>query len=202
MVRVEDDPRFAAGPQPAGRAPAPGRLGLVQAWVNAFWDLETAAEAWPDPAAFGGWLAARGFSDARRPTSADLEDAVAVREALRDVLLAHHDRDAPEPAAALAVVDGVAAARGPRAGLFPRGDRIDTAQRGVDAALGLLLAVVVEARGDGTWDRLKACPHAHCGWAFYDASKNRSAQWCSMRICGNRTKGERFRARNLKTSVE
>jgi predicted RNA-binding Zn ribbon-like protein len=28
-----------------------------------------------------------------------------------------------------------------------------------------------------------------------DTSRNRSAQWCSMRICGNRTKGEAFRRR-------
>jgi predicted RNA-binding Zn ribbon-like protein len=54
---------------------------------------------------------------------------------------------------------------------------------------------VLAARQDGTFARLKACPHARCGWAFYDTSRNRSAQWCSMRICGNRTKGEAFRRR-------
>jgi predicted RNA-binding Zn ribbon-like protein len=48
---------------------------------------------------------------------------------------------------------------------------------------------------DGTWGRVKACPGPHCGWLFYDASKNRSRQWCSMAICGNRVKSREFRAR-------
>lgn len=196
MVSVELDPRFAAGPQPGGRPPAPGRLGLVQAWVNAFWDLDTGADAWPDPAGLRAWLRARRFT-AADPDARDHADALAAREDLRAVLLGH--RDAAEPPDAVARLDALGAARGPRAALFPRGGVIDTAGRDVDAALGLLLTVVVEARAEGTWTRLKACPHADCGWAFYDASRNRSAQWCSMRICGNRTKGERFRRRNLKS---
>jgi predicted RNA-binding Zn ribbon-like protein len=42
---------------------------------------------------------------------------------------------------------------------------------------------------------MKACPHEDCGWVFHDASRNRSGQWCSMAVCGNRTKGAAFRAR-------
>jgi predicted RNA-binding Zn ribbon-like protein len=42
---------------------------------------------------------------------------------------------------------------------------------------------------------MKACPGPHCGWAFHDHSRNRSGQWCSMQICGNRTKGATFRQR-------
>src|SRR3954471_5227272 len=53
--------RFDAGRQPAGRAPAPGRLGLVQAFLNSFWDLDRhGAEGWPDPGAYGTWLGERG----------------------------------------------------------------------------------------------------------------------------------------------
>ena len=73
---------------------------------------------------------------------------------------------------------------------------LDPAGDGPDAACALVLAIVFAARADGTFRRLKACPHAHCGWAFYDSSRNRSGQWCSMRICGNRTKGETFRRRH------
>lgn len=198
VVAVEDDPRFAAGPQPSGRAPAPGRLGLVQAWVNAFWDLDTSGEAWIGPKDLQRWLHARGFTDAR-PTARDHAEALRVREDLRALLLGHHDRT--EPRAAVARLDAVAARRGPRAGLFPRGAHVDTAATDVDAAFGLLLTVVAAARADGTWERLKACPHADCGWAFYDASRNRAAQWCSMSLCGNRTKGARFRRRNLKATA-
>jgi hypothetical protein len=58
--------------------------------------------------------------------------------------------------------------------------------RGVAGALGRLLIVFFQTSRDGSWDRLKACPN--CKWAFYDYSKNRSATWCSMQLCGNRTK--------------
>jgi predicted RNA-binding Zn ribbon-like protein len=48
---------------------------------------------------------------------------------------------------------------------------------------------------DGTWDRLKACAADDCHWAFYDHTRNRSGRWCSMAVCGNRAKVERFRER-------
>ena len=50
---------------------------------------------------------------------------------------------------------------------------------------------------DGTFDRLKACPGENCGWAFYDRSKNQSARWCSMAICGSREKVRAHRARRV-----
>jgi predicted RNA-binding Zn ribbon-like protein len=191
-VRVD---RFDAGRQPAGRAPAPGRLGLVQAFLNTFWDLGAhGAETWTDAGAYGRWLAGRGFTGAAGDD--DLARATQLREALRVLALANHD-DAPAPAAE-ATLDRIAAAVAPRAGLTPRfarGDRLDVAADGPDAALALVLGIVFAARADGTWRRLKACPHAHCGWAFYDRSRNRSSQWCSMRLCGNRTKGARHRRR-------
>jgi predicted RNA-binding Zn ribbon-like protein len=195
-VRVD---RFDAGRQPAGRAPAPGRLAFVQAFLNTFWDLDAhGAERWVDARAYGGWLSRRGFAGAA-VAGADLARAIELREALRALALANHD-DAPAPGAE-ATLDRIAAEVAPRAGLTPRfassggGDRLDVTADGPDAALALVLGIVFAARADGTWRRLKACPHAHCGWAFYDRSRNRSSQWCSMRLCGNRTKGARHRRR-------
>jgi predicted RNA-binding Zn ribbon-like protein len=194
-VRVD---RFDAGRQPAGRAPAPGRLGLVQAFLNSFWDLDAhGADQWTEPRAYGAWLAGRGFA-AAAASADDLTRAIALREALRALALANPD-DARAPDAE-ATLDRIAAEVAPRAGLTPRfasdaGDRLDVAADGPDAALALVLGIVFAARADGTWQRLKACPHAHCGWAFYDRSRNRSSQWCSMRLCGNRTKGARHRRR-------
>jgi predicted RNA-binding Zn ribbon-like protein len=190
--------RFDPGPQPAGRVPAPGRLGLVQAFLNSFWDLEAhGAEGWAEPAGYGAWLHARDLAPAGAATADDLARALELREALRALALANHD-GAAVPAAE-EVLDRIAADVGPAAGLTPRfGDgppRLDVSADGPDAALALVLGIVLAARFDGSWARLKACPHAHCGWAFYDRSRNRSSQWCSMRICGNRTKGARHRAR-------
>ena len=188
--------RFDAGQQPAGRPPAPGRLAYVQAFLNTFWDLdrEGGGERWSSPAAYGAWLRARGFAG---PASVrDLERAIELREALRALCLANHDAsDAP---LALAVLDGIARGVAPTAALAPslRTGALEPEGDGPDAACGLVLAIVFAARADGSFARLKACPHAHCGWAFYDGSRNRSGQWCSMRICGNRTKGEAFRRRH------
>jgi predicted RNA-binding Zn ribbon-like protein len=191
--------RFDPGRQPAGRAPAPGRLGLVQAFLNSFWDLDVpgGAERWADPAAYTAWLRERGFASGRA-TAGDLALAIELREALRALALANHD-DALAPDAE-ATLDRIAARVTPHAGLTPRFDRpaLDVAGDGPDAALALVLGIVFAARLDGTWRRLKACPHEHCGWAFYDRSRNRSSQWCSMRICGNRTKGARHRERTAR----
>src|SRR4051812_18164976 len=193
--------RFDAGRQPAGRAPAPGRLALVQAFLNTFWDLDAhGAERWADPAAYGRWLAERGFAGGP-VTREDLARAMETREALRALALANHDEVPAREAEA--VLDRVAAEVARLAGLTPRfgggdGDCLDVAADGPDAALALVLGAVFAARAHGTWRRFKACPHAHCGWAFYDLSRNRSSQWCSMRICGNRTKGARHRQRTVK----
>ena len=179
--------RFDAGPQPSGRAPAPGRLAYVQAFCNSFWRLDGDGEdAWADDAGFAEWMGARGF-----PAGGDRERAIAVREALRGLFLAHNDhgsvaaaeRELDALAAPAVLVPSVAGGA-----LEPAGDT------GADAC-ALALGIVVVGRADGSLTRLKACPHEHCGWVFHDTSRNRSGQWCSMRICGNRTKGAAFRAR-------
>ena len=192
--------RFDAGPQPAGRPPAPGRLGYVQAFLNTFWDLGgDGDEVWSSPAAYGAWLADRGLGD--RATRADLDRALAVREALRAQCLANHDgEEAPE---AIATLDRIAGEVATAAALTPSlaGGMLDAARQGPDAACALALGIVLVARVDGTFGRLKACPHEHCGWVFYDVSRNRSSQWCSMRICGNRTKAEAFRRRQTRRAA-
>ena len=70
--------------------------------------------------------------------------------------------------------------------------------RGVDAALGALLAIAYDAMRDGSWERLKTC--RNCGFAFWDESRNRSAAWCSMQLCGNRLKVRRHRARRARAT--
>lgn len=43
--------------------------------------------------------------------------------------------------------------------------------------------------------RVRACAAGDCGWWFVDDTKNRSRRWCDMKICGNREKLRRFRAK-------
>jgi predicted RNA-binding Zn ribbon-like protein len=180
---------FEPGRQPAGRAPAPGRLGLVQAFTNSFWDLDAGgADAWADPAGYRAWLTRRGF-DGAGAGAEDRERAIALRGAIRALALREREDEARR------TLDAVARAT-PLCVRFDPQPRHEPAGDGPQDALGLVLGVLAEAMADGTWERVKACPGPHCGWLFYDASRNRSSQWCSMAICGNRVKGREFRARS------
>jgi predicted RNA-binding Zn ribbon-like protein len=38
--------------------------------------------------------------------------------------------------------------------------------------------------------RIKQCPGEHCGWVFFDMTKNGSRRWCEMKVCGNRAKAK------------
>jgi predicted RNA-binding Zn ribbon-like protein len=46
--------------------------------------------------------------------------------------------------------------------------------------------------------RTKRCDGNECGWLFFDATKNKSRRWCEMRVCGNRAKVGRARAKKAR----
>jgi predicted RNA-binding Zn ribbon-like protein len=118
-------------------------------------------------------------------TAVDVERAHELREALRVLLRANNG--AGLDADALATVNRAAA--GVRLSLDD-GGRLAF---GADDPLARVVAVAFEAMLNGTWPRLKAC--RNCRWAFYDYSKNRAASWCSMQLCGNRSKTRAYRSR-------
>jgi predicted RNA-binding Zn ribbon-like protein len=174
---------------------APGPLRLVQELVNSV-DLEHGVEWLGTPTELQAWLAERQLDGHRRPSSAELKHAHELRATLRELLIANNEqRTAPEAAASLE-----RAARRARLTLeYDEHGHLALAPQadGVDGALGRILAIVYEAMAEGTWHRLKAC--RQCSWAYYDYSKNRSATWCSMAICGNRTKTRAYRRRRTAT---
>ena len=69
-------------------------------------------------------------------------------------------------------------------------------RRDLDAALALIATIVAVAQINGRWSRLKACSGEHCGWAFYDHSRNQAGSWCAMSVCGSRAKARDYRRRN------
>ena len=191
-----------AGPgfQPAGRTPAPPPLDLVQDFVNTEIP-EWAQDDIATPTALAAWLRARSLLHDHEEIDAD---AFVTARALRDVIrsLALQNTLGEPPDERLHdVFDAVAedvrfrVELGDEGGLelAPDGD-------GARRALSAIVARVLDAQVSGAWSRLKACRKEGCGWLFYDASRNASSTWCSMSICGNRTKTAAYRRRRSRAS--
>jgi predicted RNA-binding Zn ribbon-like protein len=184
-------------PYPRERPPAPGRLRLVQRFVVTV-DYEHGREMLHSSERLQALLVELGLLPAgARVTAADLRDAHELREALRALALANNRGRGSSPAGhgAIGVLERAAAG-----GLVVRFDEqgtatLEPAASGVRGAFAALVGIVHTASADGTWPRLKACSRDVCGWLFYDRSRNRSARWCQMAVCGNRTKTRAYRAR-------
>jgi predicted RNA-binding Zn ribbon-like protein len=149
----------------------------------------------PTPGALGDWLLGQGLEPGARATTADLQEARAVREALRDLLSAHNEVATDVPRAT-AVLDAAAQRSGLAIRFADGVARAEPSAPGVRGALGRILAEVSAGMADGTWERLKACRADDCRWAFLDTAKNRSRAWCSMQSCGNRAKVAAYRERH------
>jgi predicted RNA-binding Zn ribbon-like protein len=171
-------------------------LGLVREFANSI-DLETGTDALDGPQTFASWLAEHDHDARHGVAPADLELAIALRTALRAELAAHHDGGSDAAARdrlaaiAQALPLAVDTCGDGTPQLVPIGQ--STPAR---AYLSAVLAGMAAAGFAGTWHRLKLCPADDCGWAFYDESRNRSRRWCSMEVCGNRSKTRHYRARH------
>jgi len=175
------------------------QLDLVRDYVNTL-DFETGIDRISSPDELAMWFSEQGLvDDLVEPTDQEHADALAVREAIRDLLLANNGVAVDADAASKTLE---AAGREARLGvrfengrplLAPEGD-------GAQAALGRVVATVAELAPTDEWKRLKTCRDEHCRVAFHDKSRNRSRAWCSMEVCGNREKARSFRARHA-TSI-
>jgi predicted RNA-binding Zn ribbon-like protein len=197
-----ENPPYGAGPQPGGREPAPGELALVQAFLNTHFDLASGGgEMLASPEALRTWLSEPGLLASGRPVDGrSLDRVLAVREGLRALAFANNAQglnagavDAMREASRGAATEIRVGADGAHFVIASTWD--------VDAALGALLAIVARAMIDGSWQRLKACPGRHCGWAFYDRSRNQSARWCAMKVCGDREKARAYYERQSSEEI-
>ncbi len=180
--------------EPGGRAKAPGRLEMLQRFINTHnHDLPPDWDRIGEAGKAHAWLRAKRLVDPHdRVSRADAARLRELREALRALALSNHG-SRPDPAA-LQVIDTLSS-RGTLSVVVSANAKtsLEPARRGVDGAIAVLLGILHEAQLTGEWVRLKGC--RQCGYAFYDRSKNRSAAWCAMSICGNRTKNRAYYAR-------
>jgi predicted RNA-binding Zn ribbon-like protein len=165
-------------------APAPGRLAVVQRFANTV-DREHGREALHSPPSLRALLLDLGLLDRNAPVGVrELEAAHDLRDRIQSLALANNgvQTDVQLEAELVVRIDDE------RAVLAP-------SRNDVEGAFAELVGIVYTAIADGTWSRLKACRAHSCHWLFYDRSRNRSAVWCSMAVCGNRTKTRAYRAR-------
>jgi predicted RNA-binding Zn ribbon-like protein len=63
---------------------------------------------------------------------------------------------------------------------------------GLDWLLAAVARSGAEIVAEGAHARLRICANPQCGLFFYDNSRTRQRRWCSMSVCGNRSKVAAF----------
>jgi predicted RNA-binding Zn ribbon-like protein len=168
---------------------------LLRDFVNTR-NIEDATDDIASPRELTGWLTERGLlAAASGPAGGtDVACAQSLREGLRIAMLNHHAHAEVQelPAELAAALERLPLC----VSMAVEPPALTPAQDGVTGALARLAGAVMVTVADGSWPRLKVCLEANCRWAFVDTSKNRSRSWCSMRVCGNRTKTRNYRARH------
>jgi predicted RNA-binding Zn ribbon-like protein len=181
--------------QGVSRAAVASEFGLGQKFVSATGRGVRLSDDLATPESAEEWLGGQGLTTGSTSvTEAGLARLRELRELLRTLAEGNNGREVPPEV--LRSLDDMAA-RAPLVVQFDSGPvpSLRPVDEGIDGAIGRLLAIVYEAMGDGSFQRLKRCPGDGCPHTFYDASRNRTGTWCSMSVCGNRTKVRSYQSR-------
>lgn len=174
------------------RQPAPGSLALVEAFLRTRNQIT-------GPAALDRWQREHGLhgtdgqdgggGDGKGGGGGYYERVVRLREALRELMFTNNG--GPSAPGAAEIVNAELRACdlhpviGPDGLTWPTGDGL----------LPAVLAGVLTAMTDGTWQRMKACAADDCRYAFYDHTRNRSGRWCDVSGCGANSRMRAYRLR-------
>ncbi|TFB47626.1 CGNR zinc finger domain-containing protein [Cryobacterium tagatosivorans] len=132
-------------------------------------DVEDGTDALATPAGLAAWATGHGLEPG------GLDDARRTRDALRSLVTGGR----PEL---------------PAVSLHPSCEGDGVCLRSNTVAEAAIAATVVLSI-QGKIGRVKLCQAETCRFAYYDHSRNGSRAWCSMEICGNRSKARNFRAK-------
>ena len=176
-------------PTPSSPKPAPGRLAIVQDFLNTA-HIRKKREEIGSPAELERWLRHRELLVSDSPlTPEDHRRVIAAREALRSLAAANNGARF-DPAAVEHLGRTLEGMRwqlrldaDATPGFVPDAD-------GVDFALGKLLAEFQTAWIGEQWRRFKACGDPVCRAAFYDATGR--ARFCTPG-CSSRVRATAFR---------
>jgi predicted RNA-binding Zn ribbon-like protein len=188
------------GPARQDAVDIPPAALLLRDLVNTV-EWQEDSESWSTPGELGEWLSGRLGIAVSGLDESDLLVAKSLREGLRSVFLQHAGHD-PLPPERDRFNDVLAR--------LPMHLRIEddggvtlvsALGTALDEPLTRIVAAVETARGDGSFERLKACARESCRWAYWDGSRNRSGRWCSMEWCGNYVKMRRRNGHPLSDEV-
>ena len=190
-MEERDKRRVGEQIEPGGRPKAPGRLELLQRFINSHnHDFPREWDRIGTPERAEAWLRQKRLvAPGDRISDADVARLAELREALRALAIAN--QGGQPGAAATDIIRRLSGTAQLSVSIDDTGrTALEPTGRGVDGAVATLLGILHEAQLAGHWSRLKGC--RRCGYAFFDRSKNRSAAWCAMSICGNRTKNRAY----------
>ncbi|MFE1176782.1 CGNR zinc finger domain-containing protein [Streptomyces sp. NPDC058773] len=183
---------------------APDSLRWVQDLVNTL-DIETGEDTLAADGGAGVFLRDHGVPESApghgEVEPRELRELGELREALRDVCLAHTAGTAV-PEAAIRSLDRLLAAAPLVLAMEPDGGAALRPAPGLVGSAYLtarIAAGIATAVTDGTWKRLKACETHDCRWVFYDRSPAGRSRWCTMAVCGSRAKMRTYRARRAES---
>jgi predicted RNA-binding Zn ribbon-like protein len=167
----------------------------VQDFCNST-DFEAGFDLIADPSGLSDWLAAAGHPSPDPVSDADVRRALRFREALRDFVSVSADPDEVKERVehGRAVLEAEAADL-PLLVKFDGAIELRPATGGLVGAMSAMLAALALGEIDGSARRLKACEGHSCRWVFYDQSRNGSSRWCTMSLCGARSKNRAYRRR-------
>lgn len=186
---------------------APAGLALVQELVNTRAIRPYAPDLLAERASAEEWLAGAGRTWAEvhgfEPPDIALSESDArtlrtLRTAFESMVTGSPGEDAGHPAlpgSHRGVPVRLTADSGGRVRMVPVGS-------GAAWLESALWSETLLAQRAGTWSRLKVCRNAACGSSFYDASRNNSGVWHSVRTCGNAANLRASRRRRRQSAEE
>ncbi|MFD9127023.1 CGNR zinc finger domain-containing protein [Kitasatospora sp. NPDC059571] len=191
--------RFGVDPAPAGLAFVQDFMDTISAGKPRQEDLladRSTAQDWLDDA-LRSWAGLAGTARLGIDLAPeDLDQLRSFREDLRRTVTGPQDDAAhaadPPPTMLPTLAVGLHWDGAGRVQPLPRGS-------GWRKVASLVALEVFRAQLDGSWSRLKACRNPRCAVAFFDRSRNNSAVWHSVKVCGNAANLRAYRARQRAT---
>jgi predicted RNA-binding Zn ribbon-like protein len=154
-------------------------------------DVEASTDVLVTRAQLSDFLHDAGVVERRSPASEqDVALARELRSGIREALHLNHDEVQGEVPELSRVVSRLPL----RLGWSTGAPALEPIEAGVPGGLAQIAVAVANTHADGSWERLKICADSLCQEAYYDASKNRSKNWCGA-ACGNKAKTRAYRQR-------